>query len=96
MAPATAVLPAVRINGRAWTIGLASRQFHEAFNGKHVPFDSAKGIDLCRQAAVLTCLHCGASAIVSHEMWAQDVRCVCCGRAIRGGSPGVERAATRW
>ena len=95
MAPAT--LPAVRIDGRAWIINLASRQFHEAFNGKHVPFDSVKGCELCRQAAVMTCLHCGASAIVAHEMLQQQLRCVRCGRAIQsGGSPRVERGATKW
>ena len=60
------VLPIVRLADTAYFVDLRLRQFRETMNPhNYVDFDSARGKAMCRRAGVVTCLHCGASAIVA-------------------------------
>ena len=79
------VLPVVRLADTAYFVDLRLRQFRETMNPhNYVDFDSAKGKKMCREAGVITCLHCGASAIVSSDVREAMPRCVKCGLFLYG------------
>ena len=76
-------LPVVRLDGTAWFIDLRLRQFRETMNPhNYVDFDTVKGRQLCRQAAVVTCLRCGMSVIVPGTIPDDGLRCARCGDVI--------------
>ena len=73
------VPPTIRLNGKAYIIDLSLRQFRETMNpGHRVDFDSVAGVELCRQAGVITCLRCGASAIVAGSAREEAIWCLRC------------------
>ena len=84
-ARAPQVLPTVRLQGTAYFVDLARRQFRDTMNiQQHIDFDSAKGVALCRQAGVVTCLRCGMSAIVATSRREDDLRCMRCRTVVCG------------
>ena len=78
------VLPTIRLNGKAYFVDLALRQFRETMDpGKRIDFDAVKGVELCWQAGVVTCLGCGMSAIVASTN-GETLRCMRCGTIVGG------------
>ena len=74
------VLPTIRLNGKAYFVDLALRQFRETMDpGRRIDFDAVKGVELCRQAGVVTCLRCGMCAIVGACAGDVKLRCMRCG-----------------
>lgn len=72
-------LPIVRVDTTMYFADLRLRQFRDINNPhNYVDFDSERGRHMCRQNGVITCFHCGTTAIVSTALDMERLRCVQC------------------
>ena len=75
------VLPIVRINGTAYYIDLAQRQFRDVMLPRNqIAFDSVRGIEMRHALGVITCLGCGMCVMVAERL--ENMRCLRCGRRV--------------
>ena len=75
------VVPIVRINGTAYYIDLAQRQFRDVMMPRnYIAFDSVRGIEMRHALGVITCLGCGMSVMVAERL--ENMRCLRCGRRV--------------
>ena len=73
------VLPQVQYGPMRYFVDLRLRQFRDVDNPhNYIDFASEEGQQVCRQAGVVVCPQCGASAIVSPALDREKLRCVSC------------------
>jgi hypothetical protein len=72
-------LPIVRYEATMYFADLRLRQFRDISNPhNYIDFDSGRGQLMCRQNGIITCSHCGTTAIVSPALDMEKLRCVQC------------------
>jgi len=73
------VLPQVQYGPMRYLVDLRLSQFRAVDNPhNYIDFASEKGQLMCRQAGIVVCPQCGASAIVSPALDREKLRCVSC------------------
>ena len=72
-------LPIVRYGETMYFADLRLKQFRDIDNPhNYVEFDSERGYNMCMQNGIITCFHCGTTAIVSPALDLEKLRCVQC------------------
>ncbi len=72
-------LPIVRHEKTMYFADLRLKQFRDINNPhNYVEFDSEHGQQMCMQNGIITCFHCGTTAIISTELDMEKLRCVRC------------------
>jgi hypothetical protein len=72
-------LPMVRHEATMYFADLRLKQFRDINNPhNYVDFDSEHGQLMCMQNGIITCFHCGTTAIISAALDMEKLRCVRC------------------
>ncbi len=72
-------LPIVRVEAAVYFVDLRLKQFRDTSNPhNYIDFDSEHGQHMCMQNGIVTCFHCGTSAIISTALDMEKLRCVQC------------------
>ena len=72
-------LPIVRHEATMYFADLRLKQFRDIDNPhNYVDFDSERGQQMCMQNGIITCFHCGTTAIISAALDMEKLRCVQC------------------
>ena len=72
-------LPIVRHGATMYFADLRVKQFRDIDNPHNcVYFDSVQGQEICTQNGIVTCFHCGTTAIISTALDMEMLRCVRC------------------
>jgi hypothetical protein len=72
-------LPIVRHDANMYFADLRLKQFRDIDNPhNYVDFDSERGQHMCMQNGIITCFHCGTTAIISTALDMEKLRCVRC------------------